>query len=291
MTNFSNTNKISYEVFRIFLVIAGAILMAININTFVHMVGLLPGGFTGVVLLVQEIFRKFLGVEIPFSIFYFSLNFIPAAICFKYVGKKFTIYSCIMVVLSGLLTDFIPGLDVTSDVLLCSVFGGIINAVSICLCLFAGATSGGTDFIAIFFAEKNGRSAWNYIFAGNCLVLVVAGILFGWDRALYSIIFQFVSTQILNMLYKRYEKTTLLIITDKTNEIYELIKNLTNHDATLFIGKGCYKGAERKMLYTVVSSEEASKLTRLIRKIDSNAFINILQTKELFGKFFTRPND
>lgn len=291
MNNSKKKNYFIYEAGRIFLVAVGAVLMAVNINTFVHMAGLVPGGFTGVVLLIQEIFSRYFELQIPFSLFYFTLNLIPAIVCFKYVGKKFTIYSCIMVILSGLLTDFIPGLDVTDDVLLCSVFGGIINGIAISLCLFAGATSGGTDFIAIFVAEKTGRNAWNYIFAGNCLVLIVAGILFGWNRALYSIIFQFVSTQILNLLYKRYEKTTLLIVTDKTDEIYELIKNLTNHDATLFKGTGCYQGAERKMLYTVVSSEEASKLSRQIRKVDSNAFINILQTKELLGKFFTRPND
>ena len=284
-------NGILRDIKRILLVVSGAVLMSVNINTFVHTAGLLPGGFTGVTLLLQEIIDTYAGIKVPFSVFYLIFNLVPAAVCYKVVGRKFTVYSCVMVVLSGILTDVIPGLDVTDDVLLCSVFGGIVNGCAVSLCLFADATSGGSDFIAIYAAEKTGRSVWNYIFAGNCLVLASAGILFGWDKALYSIIFQFVSTQILNTLYKRYGKTTLLIVTEKTNEVYEQIKELTNHDATLFTGKGCYKGAERKMLYTVVSAEEARKLCRRIHTVDESAFINVLSTKDLYGKFFRRPND
>ena len=284
-------NNVARTAVRILLIVSGAVLMSVNINTFVHTAELLPGGFTGVTLLIQKILLSFAGVKVPFSVFYLILNLVPAAICYKVVGKKFALYSCMMVVLSGFLTDFLPGLNVTDDVLLCAVFGGLLNGCAISLCLFADATSGGTDFIAIFVAEKTGKSAWNYIFAGNCMVLAAAGILFGWDKALYSIVFQFASTQILNTLYKRYGKATLLIVTDMTDEVYAVIKDLTNHDATLFVGNGCYKGAERKMLYTVVSAEEARMLCRHIYAVDKCAFINVLSTKDLYGKFFRRPND
>ncbi|MCR5189056.1 MAG: YitT family protein, partial [Treponema sp.] len=223
---------------RFFLVTLSAALMATNINTFVYTGGLLPGGFTGIVLLIQEVFQKYLSIKIPFSLFYWILNAIPAIICFKYVGKRFTLLSLWMIIASGLFTDFIPGLKVTDDILLCAVFGGIVQGAAISLSLLAGATSGGTDFISIFVSEKTGKSAWNYIFAGNCLVLGVFGLIFGWNRALYAIIFQFVTTQIINVIYKRYQKITLLIITDKVDEIYQVIHDTTNHDATIFTGKG-----------------------------------------------------
>ena len=123
------------------------------------------------------------------------------------------------------------------------------------------------------------------------MILVTFGLLFGWTRALYSIIFQFVSTQILNTLYKRYQKSTLLIITDKPDEVILVIREVTGHDATLFTGKGCYQGAERKMLYTVVSSDEEDKLLRSIKKTDPLAFVNILQTKMLKGNFIMKRQD
>ena len=265
--------------------------MAVNINTFVYTAGLLPGGFTGITLLIQEVFRHFLGIKIPFAVFYWGLNIIPALICFKYVGKWFTILSVWMIIASGLFTDLIPGFSVTNDILLCSIFGGIINGIAISLCLLAGATSGGTDFISIYVSEKKGKSIWNEILIFNCIVLAIFGILFGWSRALYSIIFQFAGTQILNSLYKRYQKSTLLIISDHTDELVGVIREVTGHDATLFTGNGCYKGAERKMLYTVISSDEEYKLVRSIKKTDPGAFVNILQTKMLKGNFIMKKQD
>jgi len=268
--------------------------MALNINTFVRSANLFPGGFSGVALLLQNIFIKFFNIKLPYSLVVYSFNVIPVFIGFKYIGKKFTIYSVIMIVVSGFLTDIFANfewLHLTSDVLLCSVFGGLLNAVSIAWCLFADSSSGGTDFIAIYFAEKTGKSAWNYILVGNCLILAIAGALFGWDKALYSIIFQYASTQALNFIYKRYSKTTLLIITDKEREVYDVIHDLTNHSATVFEGKGEYSGNIHKMIYTVVSSDESGKLEKEIRKVDPSAFINVLQSKEIVGKFFKRAND
>ncbi len=277
--------------FRFLLVTLGALIMGVNLNTFVHTAGLLPGGFTGITLLIQEVFAKYLNIKIPFVLFYWGLNVVPALICFRYVGKRFTLLSLWAIIASGLFTDLIPGLEVTSDVMLCSIFGGIINGVAISFCLLAGATSGGTDFISIYVSEKTGRSIWNHILLFNVLVLAIFGLLFGWNRALYSIIFQFVSTQILNTLYKRYQKSTILIISDKTDELIHVIRDVTGHDATLFTGKGCYQGAERKMLYTVVSADEEDKLMRSIKKTDPAAFVNILQTKMLKGNFIMKKQD
>lgn len=279
------------NLWRLFLVLVGAALMAVNINTFVHSGNLFPGGFTGLALLIQETILKFSGHNFPYSVLAYALNVGPVIIGFMFIGKKFTLYSVVMIVVSGLLTDILPGFDLTDDVLLCSIFGGMINAVSISLCLFAGSSSGGTDFIAIFISEKTGKSAWNYILAFNVAVLFTAGILFGWNAALYSIIFQFVSTQTLNILYKKYEKTTLLIITDNYEEIYKIIHEKTNHDATVFTGTGCYKNAEHKLLYTVVSAQESGSLEKEIRSVDPNAFINVLQSKNILGRFFKRAND
>lgn len=277
--------------FRFILVTLGSVLMALNLNTFVHTAGLLPGGFTGITLLLQEVISKFFGIKIPFAVFYWGLNIVPAIICFKYVGKKFTLLSVWSIIAAGFLTDIIPGLDVTNDVLLCTIFGGIINGAAISLCLLAGATSGGTDFISIYVSEKTGRSIWNHIFIGNVIVLAIFGLLFGWSRALYSIIFQFAGTQILNSLYKRYQKSTLLIITDKPDQLVKTIRETTGHDATLFKGEGCYTGLERNMLYTVISSDTEEKLVREIKKTDPMAFVNILQTKMLKGNFIMKKQD
>lgn len=288
------TQEIKSDIKRLLLVILGGILLALNIVVFARTANLFPGGFTGISLLIQNIFQKYFNISLPYSAINYILNAIPIFIGIKYIGKKFTLFSVIMIFVSGIFTDLFANFSffhVTDDLLLCSVFGGIVNGGAISLCLFAGASSGGTDFISIFISEKTGKSAWNLIFAFNCCVLFTAGLLFGWDKALYSIIFQFTSTQIINTLYKKYEKTTLLIITEKPAEIYAKIKELTNHAATVFEGRGEFSGKTKKMVYTVVSSSESGKLEKALRSVDSEAFINVLQSKEIIGRFFKRAND
>jgi uncharacterized membrane-anchored protein YitT (DUF2179 family) len=278
---------------RIFLVVLGALLMSLNFKTLCVAAGIIPGGFSGLTFLISEIAKKFFNIQLPFSIIYYILNAIPVYISFRFIGKWFTIYSCLMVFLTGIFTDLIPESFVhylnLHDFLLCAVFGGIVSAAATTLCLMADATSGGTDFIAIFFAERRGKDAWSIIFAANCVMLIIAAVLFSPEKALYSILYQFTTTMGLNSMYTGYQKKTLLIITDKYEDVYNLIKKKTNHDATLFTGIGMYKKTERALLYSVVSSQEVSALFTEIKKIDEQAFINVLKTDMLGGRFYRRP--
>lgn len=276
---------------RVLLVLLGALIMALNIKIFVRAGDMFPGGFTGLTLLIQRTAARYFDILLPYTVINLLLNAVPAFISFKYIGKRFTLYSGLMIVATSVLTDLLPSLEVTSDPLLISVFGGIINGCAISLCLTANATSGGTDFIAIYFSEKKGVDTWNYVLAGNVVMLVVAGLLFGWEKSLYSIIFQFVSTQILHALYKRYQKQTLLIITDYPDEVYRIIRDNTHHDATQFMGIGCYEGKEKHMLYSVISAEETSRTIDGIRKVDPKAFINCIGTEHITGRFYSSPHD
>ncbi|MCL1927882.1 MAG: YitT family protein [Treponema sp.] len=280
---------------RFLLLATGAFLIALNIKTFVNAGNLIPGGFTGLTLLIQECARHFFNIAVPFSIILFILNSVPVYIGFRYIGKWFSIYSCMVIVLIGFLTDFMPPMFIdlikVHDTLLSAIFGGILNAVAISLCLHAGSASGGTDFIAIFISEKYHKDAWNYIFIGNCVILVLAGVLYNIDTALYSIIFQFTTTMGLNAFYKSYQQMTMFIVTSKPDEIYELIKKETQHGATSFTGKGYYEQSERVMLYSVVSSPEVNSLVDGIKKIDPGAFINVIKTDKLGGRFYRQPKD
>lgn len=280
-----------YQFFRLFVVVIASILFAWNLCCFAKTANLFPGGFSGLSLLLQEIIFNFLHIRIPYTIFNIVLNLFPIYIAFKYIGKKFTLYSILTIFLSSIFVDILPHYIFTQDILLVSVFGGLINGFAISLCLNVGATTGGTDFISIFLSQQKGIDAWNYILLGNAIMLIIAGTLFGWPIALYSIIYQFCSTQIIQMLYKRYKKETLFIISDKSDKIYHAIKELTNHDATLFKGIGCYEEKEKTLIYSVINAESKRQLIPLIRSIDPHAFINIVKTEELSGRFHNIPND
>lgn len=293
MENFTPKNNSLFRLplVRLLLVIVASLVMAVNLNTFVHAGGLYPGGFTGLSLLILEIFSRFFGISLPYVLVNTLLNSIPAIISFKFIGCRFTIYSGLMILLSGFLTDLIPVGPMTQDVLLAAVFGGLLNACAVTLCLVAGATSGGTDFVAIYFSQKYGRDVWNYILAFNVVILSIAGILFGWDKALYSIIFQFTSTQALRGMYLRYQQVTLFIVTDNPLVAYEVIRDETNHDATEIMGTGCYQRSQKTILYSVISADEAHHVRSRLKELDPTAFVNIIKSHKIQGRFYNPPRD
>ena len=276
---------------RILLVVLGAVVMAWNIRIFVRAGDMIPGGFNGLTLLIQSIFSTFLHLELPFSLINLILNAIPAIVSFKFIGKKFTLYSCLMIVLSSILTDLLPGFEVTTNPLLISIFGGLINGFCISLCLAMNATSGGTDFIAIYLSEKKGVDAWNMVLGLNVVILAAAGILFGWDKALYSIIFQFASTQVLHMTYKRYQQQTLFVVTNRPDMVAEVISHLSHHGATVIDAQGSYDHCDRKIVYSVVSTEESKAVLHAVKVADPAAFINVVKTQQISGRFYQKPNE
>ena len=275
----------------LFILCVASFLMAVNIKTFVRTADLFPGGASGLTILLQRIGETYFGVMLPYTVINLLLNAVPVYIGFRFIGKKFTLYSCLMIVLTSVLTDIIPAYIITYDVLLLSVFGGIINGAVVSMCLLADATSGGTDFIAIFLSDKKGVDSFNVILGVNVVILSVAGLLFGWEKALYSIIFQYVSTQVLHMLYKKYQQATLFIVTNQAKEVCEVIFKISNHGATVMDSEGSFEGHERQMVYSVVSSAESKQVVEAVKKTDPNAFINVVRTEQLQGKFYHKPQE
>ncbi len=276
---------------RALLILAGSVLYALVIVSFVRSAGLFPGGFTGLSLLIQETCQRYLGFRPPYSLFSLSLNFVAAALCFRYIGKRFALFSILAVTITSVLTDVLPTFTLAADPLLNSVFGGLVNGLASSLCLQADASTGGTDFISIYLAEKSGRDAFNIILAGNVIMLSAAGVLFGWERALYSMIFQFCTTQALHTLFRRYQHRTLWIVTDKPDEVYAIIRDVTHHGATLFNGTGLYMKQPRSMIYTVLSGDDIRRVVHDVREVDPHAFINTQRTDSLTGRFYRRPQD
>lgn len=276
---------------RIVIICLASLIMAVNIRTFVSTGGLYPGGATGLTILIQSIFERFFNISVSYTAVNLLLNVIPIYIGFRFIGKKFTLYSCLMIILTGILTDVIPEIAVTYDILLISIFGGIINGFVVSVCLSMNATTGGTDFISIFLSEKKGVDAWNFILAFNILIIMIAGILFGFDKALYSIIYQYTSTQMLHMLYTRYQKQTLFIVTNNAEAVCAAINTVSMHGATIMSGEGSYEHEKRKVVYSVVSKEESKEVINAVKEADEGAFVNAIRTEELSGRFYYRPNE
>lgn len=276
---------------RILVVLLASLIMAINIRTFVRTGGLYPGGVTGLTVLLQRVCKLFFNLAIPYTLVNVGLNLIPVYIGFRYIGKKFTLYSVVGILLSGFFVDLLPGFVLTYDTLLISIFGGIMNGVAISLFLSVDATSGGTDFIAIYLSQKRGVETWNLILGFNIIILGTAGLLFGWDKALYSIVFQYASTQTLRVLYRNYQRQTLIIITDYAQQVSDEIHAICHHGASIIKAEGSHAHVEHDMVYSVVSAADAKRVMFRIKEIDPHAFINSISTTEIAGRFYMKPKD
>jgi uncharacterized membrane-anchored protein YitT (DUF2179 family) len=279
------------DMIRLIVVVIAAFIMAMNILTFINAGGLYPGGAQGLTIIIIRVAAKYFGLNIPYTPINLIINAIPIYIGFRFIGKKFTLFSLIMVFMNGVFVDILPVHSVTHDPLLIAVFGGIVNAVAITMCLDVDATSGGTDFISIFLSQRKGIDAFPIILAGNVILLAIAGLLFGWDKALYSMIFQYVSTQALHVLYRTYQQKTLFIITDVPDEICKLIYAQSSHGATLIDGEGSFGHENKKIVYSIVSASDTRKLIPMIKELDPHAFVNSIRTEEIMGNFYMRPRD
>ena len=276
---------------RIVIICLASVLMAVNINTFVHAGGLYPGGATGLTVLIQRVFKTYLDMSVPYTLINLCVNAVPVYIGFRYIGRRFTLYSFLMILVTNVMTDLLPYYTITYDPLLVAIFGGLINGFVIAVCLTENATSGGTDFIAIYLSEKKGVDSFNYILGLNAVLLAVAGLLYGWDKALYSIIFQFMSTQVIHVMYKRYRQNTILIITSRADEICEKIYEISRHGATIMKGIGAYEKTEREVVYSVISTAHKDQVVRAVRQIDPDAFVNVIKTDQVNGWFYYEEQD
>lgn len=272
-------------------VTAGALVLGLSIKIFGTTGGIIPGGISGLSVLLQNIFQKFLSIEIPYAVINIALNSVPVYIGFRFIGKKFTLLSLWMIVVSSIAVDMIPSVHITSDMLLIAVFGGIIHGTGISLALLGDATSGGTDFIAIYHSQKSGDDSFNMILAFNAVLLCSAGVFFGWDKALYSIIYQYISTQVLHILYRNYQQQTLFVVTTKAQEICDAIYKVCHHGATMIDAEGSHAHTDYKLVYSVITVADSKKAMQVIKDIDPDAFVNSIRTTELRGNFYIRPRD
>ena len=279
------------DIRRIILCILSGIIISLNLQLLVRSGRLYPGGLSGTTILIQDICDKFAGFQIPYGRLYLLLNLPPIWLGFKKIGTKFTLYTLITVGTVTFLTELIPQSTITTDPLLVAVFGGIINGASIAVALSAGATTGGTAFISIFVTENTPVDGFTVILGFNAVMLSIAGFLFGWERALYSIIFQYVSTEVVHFLNTRYKKDTVFVVTDHPEEIVASLRTCIRHGVTEMKVLGTYEGQQRTLIYTVISSPELKKVLKALRDTDPQAFVNVVRTERVTGRFYIKPND
>ncbi|MCF0113769.1 MAG: YitT family protein, partial [Erysipelotrichaceae bacterium] len=200
-------------------VVLSAYMQAFIIKTFMTPCNLLSSGFTGVAILIEKITSTYFGFTFPTSLGMLVLNIPVAIFCSKGISKRFAGFSLLQVALAALFLRVFNFEPIFDDKLLNICFGGISYGMMIVIALKANASTGGTDFIALYVSNKLGRSIYKYVFVFNVCLLTVFGAMFGWESAGYSILFQFMSTKTIETFYNRYERVTLQITTSHPDEL------------------------------------------------------------------------
>ncbi|MEK4199268.1 YitT family protein [Cytobacillus sp. FSL K6-0265] len=269
------------ETRKIIIIVVGAILNAVAMNFFLIPANVYASGFTGVAQLLSSI----LNGAVSTGILLFILNVPIAIFAWKRVGKLFTLYSLLSVVITTVSMEIIPVISVSKDILLNAVFGGVIAAVGVGITLKWGASTGGMDIIAMYLSKAKDRPVGTYFFSLNAVIIITAGFLFGWEKALYTLVTLYASTRVIDAIHTRHEKLTAMIITNKQDEMKKAIHKKLVRGITMIPARGAFSNEHREMLMIVVSRYELFDLQRTIQEVDPHAFTNIVNTTDVYGVF------
>lgn len=275
----------------IILVVLGSLFSALAITSFVRVGDLTPAGMSGVSMLLLKESEMRLGITLSYGMVYLLLNALLLAFVYTKLGKKFLFLSFLHVILTSFFVEIMPPLSITHDEILIPIFGGVLNGLGSTLALKANGSAGGTDFVAIYYSMVKNRPQWDKIMIFNAALLVYSGWQYNWNLAFYSIIYQFVSTKIIDTYHDRYKLSSLNIITTLPNEVSHAIWETTRHGITQTDGLGVFKQESRSILYMVANDFEVNKIVSSIKVADPKAFIEISNVQRIEGNYRQKPLD
>jgi len=284
----SNKKKIKV-IIQVLAMIASALLMAYVVKALMEPSNLLSGGFTGLAILIERLTSAYLGFTIPLSVGMLLLNIPVAIICYKHISHKFTYLSVLQVVASSIFVEIISVKPLFDSLTLNIVFGGVLYGVALLIALRFSGSSGGTDFIALLVSNKTGKTIWREVFVFNCILIVIFGFTASWEAAGYSIIFQFITTKVIELNYHRYECFTIQATTMHPDEIINEFIQHSKHGISITEIVGGYSKQKMYMLNTVTSAYELDETIKIMRTIDPDIIINVYKTEKFIGKFYRKP--
>lgn len=257
----------------------GILLAALALEVFLIPNRIIDGGITGISIILSFL------TNINLSIFIVIINIPFLLLGFKHLGKNFLIQSSIAMVLFSLLLEAFKQVDVvTSDILLATVFGGLLLGIGVGFVIRYGACLDGVETIAILINKKTSFSVGQVILLINLVIYMVAGILFGWDRALYSIMTYFITYKIIDIVSEGLDQAkAALIITNNGEEIANSIYKKLGRTVTFIEGEGLISG-KKVVLYVVVTRIEVRELKKIVGDDDISAFMTITDVAEIVGQ-------
>ncbi|MFC7440458.1 YitT family protein [Laceyella putida] len=267
-----------------FVILLGAMLVAVGLEIFLVPNKVIDGGIVGISIMLSHLTTLNLGVLL------FVLNLPFFYLGYKQIGKTFALSTLFGVIIMSIGTNLlhdVPGL--TDDPLLAAVFGGIILGIGVGLVIRYGGSLDGTEILAILFNKRLPFSVGQIVLFFNLFILGGAGFVFGWDRAMYSLIAYFIAFKMIDITIEGFDETkSVWIISDEPEQLGECILNRLGRGVTYLSGEGAYTGESKKVIFCVVTRLEEAKLKSIVEDVDPQAFLAIGNIHDVKGGRFKK---
>ncbi|AXI30889.1 YitT family protein [Priestia aryabhattai] len=269
---------------RMLFILVGALLMAVGLEFFLVPNEVIDGGIVGISIILSHL----TDVQIGFYIFVLNLPFF--FIGYKQIGKTFALSTLLGVVILSIATSIFHDLPVlTGDPLLATVFGGIVLGMGVGIVIRYGGSLDGTEILAILFNKRTPFSVGETIMFFNLFILGSAGFVFGWDRAMYSLMAYFIAFKTIDIVIQGLDESkSAWIISEQYERIGEAILARLGRGVTYLNGEGAYTGDDKKVIFCVITRLEEAKLKAIIDEIDPSAFFAVAAIAEVRGGRFKK---
>ncbi|HEY8348151.1 MAG TPA: YitT family protein [Symbiobacteriaceae bacterium] len=261
-------------------VILGNFLVAVAYQWFFGPHHLVSGGVGGVALLLWQIFGWSTGLQV-------LVYNIPILLWGqKYLGRKFLLLTVLGIVsLSGILAVLPVQAVIPDDQMLNAIFGGIVLGAGTGLAIRSGGSTGGLDVLAVALNRRYSIPAGDVMLAVNAVIVSLAGLHNDLKVVLYTLIAMFVSGKMVDAVTAATSKKTILVVTDKAEQIARRVNEEMVRGVTILDATGAYSGAPRKILLCTVTRYELAQCKEIVAAVDPGAFLVVLSTDEVFGRF------
>ena len=281
MDNSSSKKEVFYNYVKKFCFLTlGPFIAAFALEVFLVPNNIIDGGIVGVSIILSYLTNINLGLLI------FVINIPFFLLAFNKIGKKFVIQTFYAVgMLSLALNIFsIYHLPTTHDLLLSTVFGGIILGTGVGLVLKNEGSLDGTEIMSLVLSKKFGFSVGEWIMTFNVFIYSVSGLVFGWNRAMYAVLTYFIAFKVIDIVLEGLNSSkSIRVISDKATDIGKELLEQLGLGVTYLKGVGAYSGTEKTIIYCVVSRLELARMKEIIKNIDPSAFISIVDVHEAYG--------
>ena len=263
----------------LFFITVGAVIAAFALEDFLVPFKILDGGVVGISMIISQL------SGLPLGVLTIVLNIPFMILGFKRLGMRFLVKAIYaMVIFSVFLGIFEDMKEVTDKEILVVAFGGVLLGIGVGLILRYGGCLDGTEIVAMFLSKNTEFSVGQIVLFFNIVIYGVAGMLFGLDRALYSLLTYFITSKVIDIVENGMEQgKSVMIITDHGKDIADKIYSQLGRTCTQMEGKGIVSNGKKTVLYCVITRVEVPAIKKIINDADVSAFMTISDVSEIVG--------